>query len=67
MAVIGSEASSVMGLVADGSGCWDTESYQELEVGEVEVEFVIRRGLNDEVVSNTKHMLKEEKSAEKNH
>jgi len=40
----------------DGSGCWDTESYQE---GEVEVEFTTSRsrGLDDKVVSSKRHML----------
>lgn len=42
-----------MGLIGNGSGCWDTESYQELQVGEVEVEveLIASRGLNDKVVS----------------
>lgn len=54
-----------MGLIGNGSGCWDTESYQELQV--VEVEFIASRGVNDKAVSSKRHMSIEEKCAEDDH
>lgn len=67
MTAIGSKVPSAMGLIANGSGCWDTESYQELQVVEVEVEFIASRGVNDKAVSSKRHMLIEEKCAEDDH
>jgi hypothetical protein len=69
MAAIGSKGPSATGLIGDGSGCWDTESYQELQVGEVEVEgdLTTSRGLDDKVVRSKRHMLIGGKCAENDH